>query len=107
MPISLSRAPVFPVKFVCGHKRPQPGSGLARRPRRVLCTRCAVQTQIELLLRAQRRDAPPEMLAKLPQLARKLEWFLFRAAQSHEEFVDVSTLRVRIATVIQEQRTLQ
>ena len=53
-------------------------------------------TEIARRLLARRPNASAEWLQKLPQMARRLEESLLRAAASLEEYLDRSTLRKRL-----------
>lgn len=48
------------------------------------------------LLQQRKPNAPQEWLKKLPQMAKRLEESLYRAAKSFEEYNDASTLKTRL-----------
>ena len=53
-------------------------------------------TSIAQLLIARKPNPPAEWLQKLPQMARRFEESLFRAAASFEEYSDTSTMATRL-----------
>ena len=48
------------------------------------------------LLQQRKPNAPQEWLKKLPQMAKRLEEYLYRSAKSFEDYNDTSTLKPRL-----------
>ena len=53
-------------------------------------------TNIARLLQARKPNATADWMQRLPQMARRLEEWLFRAAASFEDYRDTSTLKLRL-----------
>ena len=66
-------------------------------------------TQIVHLLQKRKPNAPPEWLKKIPDMARRLEDSLYRAANTREIYTDMKTLKHRLHGVTktyQRQRNI-
>ena len=64
-------------------------------------------TQIVHLLQKRKPNAPPEWLKKIPDMARRLEDSLYRAANTREIYTDMKTLKHRLHGVAQTYQRLR
>ena len=64
-------------------------------------------TIIAQLLIARKPNPPAEWLQKLPQMARRFEESLFRAAASLEEYRDTSTMATRLRALVNSAQQQQ